>query len=673
MAVSQEYYVEQVSQSIANNSSVIRIMWLSTQSGGSYNNNANTAWVNVRANGTLVRTFSPTYKLTANTTVTVIDTTLTVPHDAEGKCEVSVNFYMETGISAGTIDETRTLTLSTIPRASTLTAPNGTLGQAMTLQINRKASSFKHRITFNCGEFSGYVAGSGSSYTTATSISWTPQIAYSRVNTEGTTVQIQLTLQTYSADGTHVGTDTKTITCAIPESVKPSCSLEVTDASGYSDIYGQPVQGLSKLRAKVTAVESYGSPISTYNVSVGGVQFVGSDITTQELWFSGQASIQATVKDKRGRSGTASTSINVLAYIAPSISKLSVIRCDEDGVENAQGKFVAVLFSAAITSLNGKNTAQYTLRFKAPTSETYTEIALTDLTGVYTVTDYRYIFEADNNNTYDVQIVAADNHGSATRSTSASTAFAFMDWHKSGTGLAFGKLSEKEYTLEVALAAEFSQPIVQMGNAYSAFIPEGGQNAGSTGYDLMARITIAGTYANAPLTFVFTRRGAMLPMTVHFSFVDGNTLDPALGFRTIEGENYGAYLVKSGTSTWDLYVARGGAYDFITLQSWHMAQYMASRVNVTFPGTFASSLPAGATQIMPTFPRILLDLIYPVGTVLVRYDLQDPGLIFGGTWSQITARVLRAVGTGGTIGGEGTIATGSGRTYVDVAVWRRTA
>ena len=63
---------------------------------------------------------------------------------------------------------------------------------------------------------------------------------------------------------------------------------------------------------------------------------------------------------------------------------------------------------------------------------------------------------------------------------------------------------------------------------------------------------------------------------------------------------------------------------------------------------------------------------YPVGSIHIRYDTQNPANIFGGTWTQITARVLRA-GSSGSIGAEGGLADGSARTYIDVAVWRRTA
>jgi hypothetical protein len=233
-----------------------------------------------------------------------------------------------------------------------------------------------------------------------------------------------------------------------------------------------------------------------------------------------------------------------------------------------------------------------------------------------------------------------------------------MDWHHTGTGISFGKVSEKERTMEVAMHAEIQGTLARMGNQYSAFVPEGNPNAASTGFDLMARITVLGSYANAPLTFVFTRRAAMYPMTVHFSFQNQDTLDPVIGFRTVEGENYGAYLVKSGVSVWDLYVARGSGYDYITLQDWYTAQYMESRVEVTFPGGYQSGInPDGVSvvQIMPAMQPTLLDSVYPVNSIYIAYSHTDPSLLFGGVWERISNAFLWGATPDdyiGTTGGE---------------------
>lgn len=583
--------------------------------------------------------------------VTIFENTVRISHDNEGKKSITIsltcNGQASTSLAGFQLKGNGIAVLDTIPRVSSLTVGNGTLGTEMDITIVPKGLDFVHRLTFNVGTaYAGYIAGSDTSYATATNLRWTPQLVFANTNTTGVNVSVKFTLRTYTSAGVYVGLAEYIITCAIPDSVAPSCSLDVNDATGYDNVYGSYVQGLSKIHFSVAAQTAYGSPINAYEVNTGDSVHLSADGTTSELLTGGSRTVTAKVTDARGRSGYASKSLTVMPYTAPSVTALSVIRCDADGVENGQGKYVRINFSATASSLNNRNSVRYSLKYKPTTEESnYTEVQLPALNDVYTVDNYAYIFQAADSSSYDVIVTAADNHKSTTRSTSASTAFTFMDWHPTGTGIAFGKVSEKERTMEIAMHAEIQGTLARMGNQYSAFIPEGNPNAEATGYDLLARITVLGAYANAPLTFIFTRRAAMYPMTVHFSFQNQGTLDPSIGFRTVEGENYGAYLVKSSTSVWDLYVARGSGYDFITLQNWYTAQYMDSRVAVTFPGGYQHSMsPDGMNviQITPAMQPTLLDSIYPVNSIYISYSHTDPSLLFGGVWERITGAFLWA-------------------------------
>ena len=460
--------------------------------------------------------------------------TYTFTHKADGTKSFTV--YVEAGIYTWAVNctGTQTFTLDTIPRASSLTVSNGTLGTQQTLTISRASDTFKHRLTYKCGDVSGYVAGSATTYTTATSIQWTPPIGLAHENINGTSVSITLTLYTYDSAGNSIGTAEKVISCAIPVEVKPSCSIAWEDLSGAYSIYGALIQGVSKLKITLAEQTSYSSPIVSRSITADGVTYTTKEVTTGVLRFAGAATISATVKDQRGRSGSDSESLTVWVYSKPTISALSVHRCDEDGTENDQGDYVKVTFSAKIQALTSKNSAAYKLRYKTSTSTSYTEIALTDLANVYTVTNYSRIIAADGSNSYDVEIVATDRHGTATRATSASTAFTLMNWHPSGTGMGIGKVSERENALEIGL---------------------------------------------------------------------------------------------------DIYDKNGN--------------------EISFAG--------------------LVNLFMPIGSMVMRYDTTNPATIYPGTtWTQITARVLRA-GSVGSIGTEGSVADGSGRTYIDVAVWRRTA
>lgn len=664
-------------QSVANNTTTIAwTLKLVASANGKISSSASKSW-EVTING-VAYSGTNTVGISSNATKVLASGSAVIKHNSDGSKSFDYNFSQQFditfgGSNIGTIHGSGYGTLNTIPRASTLTVANSTLGTEQTLTINKADNSFLHRITFNCGDIAGYILGSTTEKSAVTSVGWKPQLAFATTNVNGTTVSVKLTLWTYDGDGNHIGNTVKTITCAIPASIKPSCSITVTDPTGISDIYGNPVKGLSKFAVTVTPVLAYQSPIAAYGTTVDGTKYKTATFTTGLLKSSGAMTILAVVQDNRGRSGSDTVHKTVLDYSAPSITKLTVKRCDADGTENDQGEHVQVTFTAAVTALDNKNKAEYTLRYKKATETSYTSVALSALTGNYTVTDQTYIFPADSGSSYDVELSVVDNHNTVTRSTSASTGFTMLHFHADGTGLGVGKVSEKPNTMEVGLNTEFSGNMVQMGNRYSSFIPEDNPNAAQNGFDLMARITVIGAYANAPISFTFTRRGMTMPMVVHVCLGNTADLNPGVVSFRYEGVNYGAYLVKSSDSVWDLYVGRGGEYDFLTLQGWETSQYMDSRVNVTFPRTFAGALPSGWVGAAPSVVQSVFEFMYPVGTILHRYDHTNPAALFGfGTWERLTSVILRGATASGTIGETGTLADGSGRTYMNVSIWRRT-
>lgn len=524
------------SQSIANKTTTISWQLIGD---GSYPYNPVVSDIYVEIDGVVVYDQPSSYHVNIEAGDVVASGTKTFAHNADGTRQFTA--YAEAGIYRHDANcfGTGTFTLDDIPGPSTLVAYNGTLGVEHTLTIGREADSLKHRLTYRCGDVAGYIAGSASEYTTATEIKWTPPIGLAHENPTGTSVQIVYTLYTYTAEGVHVGTKEKTITGTIPASVKPSCSITLTDPTGWMNTYGRPVQGVSKIKIKVDAQTSYSSPIASYAIDANGANYSDDEVTTNVLATSGTFKVNATVKDQRGRSGSATDSLDVLAYSKPQVTALDVHRCDEDGTENDQGEYVSVVFSAKVTNLSGKNPATYSLRYKESTASGFTEVQFSELDNVYSVIGKVYIFPADSNASYDVEVTATDNHGSTTRATSASTAFTLLNWHESGTGMGVGKVSEKENAVEFAL------------DLYD-----------KNGYEI---------------------RG------------------------------------------WE---------DLIIL---------------------------------------FFNLYFPVGSIFMRYDNQNPNTLYPGTtWVQITARILRA-GSAGSVGTEGSIADGSGRTYIDVAVWRRTA
>lgn len=555
--------------------------------------------------------------------------TVTLTHNTDGTRSFEV--YVEAGIYVWAVNCTgrSSFVLEPIPRTSTLTASNGTLGSEQTLTINRSASSFVHRLTYKCGSVSGYIAGGQDSFTSGTSIKWTPRIGLAEENTTGTSVSVVLTLYTYTGAGVYIGSTSVTITCAMPVSVAPSVSVTWEDTTGAAGIYGSPVQKLSKLKITLKETTSYGSPISVRSITANGVTYNASPVTTGLLTAAGSAKISATIKDKRGRSGSNSASFDVLAYTAPRISKLTVHRCNKNGTENDQGNYVRVTFSGAVTNLKGLNDAIYSIRYRANDSAQTTEVPLPDLDDVYEVSDYSYVFPADANKTYDVEVTATDNHGSASRVTSASTAFTLMNWHPSGTGMGIGKVCEKENTMEVSLDSEFIGPVYgrAFGLGILPGIPEGADihNYTTPGIWAIKTNAIAATIKNLP---------------------------EAKAGRVIVAASIGQ---EDNNSKWRYIEQRYIPYDRGRFSfAWTNNLYTVGTDEWNISGWKNDGLAA-----------------YPIGSIIYRYDHTNPETLFGGHWTRITSYILRGATASGTIGETGTLADGSGRSYMNVSIWRR--
>ena len=458
MAVSISISITQNSQSIENNTSNVTVKVNASWTGGSHNSLQKSGWLKI--DGTQYN-FTSSFNTGSTTSgsQTLFTKTVDVGHNTDGTKTLSCSASYTSGVSSGTVTASASKVLTTIPRKSTLTVGNGTLGTSMTFTINRKSSSFKHRIHYVLSGTTTYIAGGSSSYTTATSISWTPPLSIASTCTTSTSRSFSVCLTTYTSDGTYVGEEWRSFTLSIPSSVKPSCSISVTEPTGYSRTYGGYIQGLSKLKITIRPTLAYNSPIASYYLSANGSTYSSSSVTTGVLKTSGSNSISAKVTDKRGRSGTASKTVTVLAYKNPVISKLKVHRCDQNGTENISGEYVKVTFSGTVTSLSDKNSATYTLNYKKASEADYTgTIDCSGLANTYSVTDQSYVFAADSGSSYNVKLELSDDFGSSTATTSASTASCVLHLNADGTALGVGKISEKSNTMEVSMDAKFIGP-----------------------------------------------------------------------------------------------------------------------------------------------------------------------------------------------------------------------
>ena len=443
--------ITQKSQNTSNNTSNVTVSVKFYRTNTGYTTYG-TGTVYCKINGTTYSSsVTPSQKITSSGIV-LFTKTLNVSHNSDGTKTLTCSAKISHD-QVSSDYQSFSMDLTTIPRKSTLSVGNGTLGTSQTLTVTKQSSSFTHTIVATCGSASTTVCTKASS----TSISFTPPLTWASQNTTGTSISAKYTITTYSGD-TNIGSNSYTKTCSIPASVKPSCSISVSDSSGYYDTYGAYIKGLSKFKIVVTGTPSYGSGISSYSTTANGSTYTSSSFTTSVLKSYGTLTISSKVTDKRGRTGTKSVTATVLNYESPKITKLTAERCDSDGTLNDNGAYLKISYSFSATDLNSKNKTSWKIRYKKTADTEYTTIQFGIGSSMLSFSDSG-IIEADTGSSYDIEFTITDNFKTTVKKIAASTGFTLMHWLASGLGMAIGKLSELTDYLDIGFKTMFRDDI----------------------------------------------------------------------------------------------------------------------------------------------------------------------------------------------------------------------
>lgn len=369
-----------------------------------------------------------------------------ITHNADGTKSVTVSatFYVRATISGSSrekITASATITLNTIPRATTptLSVSSAYMGDSVTISMPRASSSFTHDLTYTFAGVVGAIAtGVGTSRT------WTvPNLAARIPNASSGTLTIRCITKNGS---TTVGAKDVLLTVRVPTSVVPTIgTISVSEAvDGLAAQFGAYIQNKSKLKVSVTAEGAGGSTIKSYSVGVAGQSTTSQNWTTGVLTKSGNQTLSVKVTDSRGRSATKKVTVPVLAYSPPKVSEFAGYRADNTGKAKDDGVCVSLAFSYRVTALGNKNTASMKIQAKRHTDETYSTTVLTGTSltnsGLYLVTDPTFSTDYQ----WDFRIQVTDWFGdTAAYEFTLPTGKVILDLNASGEGLAIGKTSEQ--------------------------------------------------------------------------------------------------------------------------------------------------------------------------------------------------------------------------------------
>lgn len=434
MAVYQSLTLSQISQNVQNNTSQVRILWESTQTGASHNDNSRTAYYDIYINGGQGTQYSVSYTLPQGTTKTIVDTTITVPHRNDGTGTITVNTWMDTRISAGVVEKSQTLTLSTIPRATTPVIAPLVMGQEGTITLNPASNDFTHTVTYYFGIQFGTIA----TETAEHSIKWTPPKSLASVLTSAEAGKIHFRCVTYNGDTLIGSTDVWTKITVSPDTV-PTVSVSLSDAAGYKDIYGW-VQNKSRVKASITAAGVMGSKIIDTTMTVNG-KVVDAN-AENSLPDSGNIPVKVVVTDSRKRTATYSTNLPVAAYTTPVINNLAYVRgsyTNSVWTENPSGADIKITFTLAMAL--AANRANLTVSLDGVAKQTVTNQSA----GAKTL----YLSGIGTDTTRKLEVAVSDAFGSKTsKEIIVATVEVPLNINFSLPSVCFGGIAEKEKTVQ---------------------------------------------------------------------------------------------------------------------------------------------------------------------------------------------------------------------------------
>lgn len=468
--------VTETSYSIENNTSTVSYSLTISKVQGGYNynwgtDNASAYTETVTINGETKTAHNGKYD--GSSVTTYISGTQVIQHDTDGSKTITCSFSVDdkTGQSytSGDASASGTLTLTTIPRASTFNASSysGTLGTAMSITYTSASNSFTHTLTFDLGSTT-----IGTNNTSGT-FSWTPAYSLASNNTSGTTLSGTLTLITYNGS-TELGRKTAPCSLTIPSNstTQPTVTLSITDVNNYNTRFGAYVYSKSLLQVQPSVSYKYNATLGsvTYTIkkenSSGAVLATGNYNTITFYRYStnyvGTLYIEVLVTDSRGFTKTATSTVTVVTYSPPNISQF---QCERDSTTDSTINCYIVGNSTNVNNAS-QNTTTWTLQYKKTTASTWT--TANTWTGYSLSKQPQTITGTDVDASYDIKLNATDYFGTVTKTLIVTSSFTLMNFSNGGKGIAIGKSSESENFFECDLPTRFNKDTTILGNAVSS-------------------------------------------------------------------------------------------------------------------------------------------------------------------------------------------------------------
>ena len=608
-----------------------------------------------------------------NSSLLIFGKDYVVNHDGNGNKTVNISFKVDVNTGGyGSATVNLSIPLPTIARASTIGNVTGTLGNAMTLNINRKNSSFTHNLKYEFGSLSGTIAtGVG------TSCSWTPPLSLATAMPNKTSDWGQIVLETYSGS-TKIGQTNCILTLNVPDSVKPTLgSITLTDSNtavknllNTANTFAEIVSDIKVAFNNATGVQ--GSTITDYHAEIVNKNQSTSDNNGNLglMKWNGSAQVKAWVVDSRGRSSNAvTTNITVLEYFLPTLTFTAV-----RGDTNQSSDKIVVSRTAKIAPLKIGNTQKnsFKLSFKTAPFGTTTYTADTGagvndkVTNTLTNSKATLSGTFDIGKSYEVYGVLEDALTSSGTVKAPPVSPEKMVMGMAETAVSFGKYPENANAVDSDWVFKYKNKDIQH---HKLSANDGSAILLSNGTDLNT-VTETGFYRGYNLVH------APLTASWHYIRVSRHEGTSWIVQEAIEyGGNISAFRVKRDNSwqSWKQYAIQNsvaqftavnqskvytatipGPYGFVLscARSGNIVTGTIDRTyssNLAWDGTASETIPSGWRPVTPMILEITAEssgvrfndsyarLKYsPNGAITGRIKLTASPLWFGGSITWIT-------------------------------------
>lgn len=382
-------------------------------------------------------------------TKTIKSGSLYITHNEDGTKKFNISFSINIAITwsgtyNGIISTSGTMTLPTIPRATTPTlVDSATLGDTITISTPRKVNTFKHNLYLIIGNSEVTIANN-----VATSYQWTiPKNIATHITTSKRAIG-KVVCETYDGN-TYIGKASVNLTLIVPTDIVPTInSVVVTDDIGLNGY----VEGKSKLDVTINASGIYGSTIKDVTSKLNSVIYKGSQFTTEPLNFHTKKVIKTKVTDSRGYYVEVETDITPMEYNAPKITNFKVQRCDQDGVISDEGTYLKIDYGFAISPLNNQNNKKVSFYYETISSfGTFKEITNKYADSGSFITDDEFSTDIS----YTLRMSVEDTFTNNKAYRDLPTEKVTLDIRASGRGMALGKIAEEDDLLDIAWNVKF--------------------------------------------------------------------------------------------------------------------------------------------------------------------------------------------------------------------------